>query len=264
MKILKYYEIWKINILNTLMYFIDYASYSVLTAVVIFIFVNMWKTIYSTNLAVEGFTLVIMIWYLVLTESMVMNMGGTELIKELNQEVKSGDLSYTLNKPYNYILYHYAKSLCQWMIGFTTSILIAGLVAFFLIGKLKFSFIILPFLILILLLAFTIDFLISSIIGIAAFWLEDTTSFRFVYEKLVFILGGMLIPLEVFPKWLSSISAKLPFSYIVYYPAKLFVMFNFTLFWNVLLIQIVYILVFGLILALIYRLAIRKVNIHGG
>ncbi len=264
MKILKYYEIWKINLLNSLMYFSDFLSYSILTGVVIFILVNLWKNIYSNTPVIEGFTMVMMIWYLVLTESMVFNMGGTELIKELNQEVKSGDLIYVLNKPYNYVAYHYVKSLCQWMLGFTTSFIIAGLVALFFVGVLDFSLMTLPFIILILLLAFTIDFTISAIIGISAFWLEDTTSFRFVYEKIIFILGGMLVPLEIFPEWLRVISVKLPFSYIVYHPAKLFVMFSFKSFLLIIIAQLLYIIFFGIILSTLYKIAVKKVNLHGG
>jgi len=264
MKILKYYEIWKINLLNSLMYFSDFIFYSVFIGVIIFIFVNLWRNLYSTTSVIEGFTLVMMIWYLVLTESMVVNIGGTTLIKELNQEVKSGDLIYVLNKPYNYVAYHYVKSLCQWMLGFTTSFIIAGLVALFFVGALEFSLITLPFILVILLFSFTIDFTISAILGISAFWMEDTTSFKYVYEKIIFILGGMLIPLEIFPEWLRIISAKLPFSYIAYHPAKLFVMFSFKSFLWIMLAQLSYVIFFGIILVILYKLAVRKVNLHGG
>jgi ABC-2 type transport system permease protein len=37
----------------------------------------------------------------------------------------------------------------------------------------------------------------------------------------VFVLGGMLLPLEVFPGWLESITRLLPFRAMAYAPARL-------------------------------------------
>lgn len=205
-----------------------------------------------------------MIWYLVMTESITTSSSGTELIKELNEEVKSGNLSYTLNKPYSYMGYFYSKKLAQGMLSFLLTFILGSLVALILVGKIKFSLITIPFILLTGLAAFTIDFFLASIIGISAFWLEDTNSFRWIYEKLVFILGGMLVPLEIFPSWLKNISSSLPFSYMAYHPARLFVNFDFGRFMNVIAVQLVYIIILGLLVILMYKFAVRKVNIHGG
>ena len=55
----------------------------------------------------------------------------------------------------------------------------------------------------------------------AAFWLRDAGAAWFLYQKLVFILGGMLIPLEALPGWLESVAAVLPFRAMSYIPARL-------------------------------------------
>ncbi len=264
MIIRKYYEIWKINLISNLAYFWDYFVYSLLVGFVIFVLVNLWKIVYSKNALIEGFTLPMMIWYLVMAESLVSNSNNGHLIKEINQEIKSGDMAYLLNKPYNYIGYHYAKTFSQCILDSLTTFMLAGIIAFMLIGKIEFSILSIPFLLVVILGSFTIDFLISTIIGICAFWLEDTSSFRFIYEKFIYIIGGMLMPLELFPKWLGVIAEKLPFSYIAYYPSKLFVMFSFDLFFKVVLGQIIYILGIGIVLIILYKLALRGVNINGG
>jgi ABC-2 type transport system permease protein len=54
----------------------------------------------------------------------------------------------------------------------------------------------------------------------SAFWLRNAGSAWFLYQKLVFILGGMLIPLEALPGWLHSIAAALPFAAMSYAPAR--------------------------------------------
>ena len=55
----------------------------------------------------------------------------------------------------------------------------------------------------------------------AAFWLRDAGSAWFLYQKLIFVLGGMLIPLEALPGWLERTAAVLPFKAMSYTPARL-------------------------------------------
>ena len=54
-----------------------------------------------------------------------------------------------------------------------------------------------------------------------AFWLRDARSMWFLYHKLVFVLGGMLLPLQVMPGWLHTVAACLPFAAMAYVPARL-------------------------------------------
>ena len=55
----------------------------------------------------------------------------------------------------------------------------------------------------------------------AAFWLRDAGSMWFLYHKLVFILGAMLLPVQVLPGWLRGIAYALPFVAMTYAPARL-------------------------------------------
>jgi ABC-2 type transport system permease protein len=55
----------------------------------------------------------------------------------------------------------------------------------------------------------------------AAFWLRDAGSAWFLYQKFVFVVGGMLIPLEALPRWLRTAAAVLPFRAMAYAPARL-------------------------------------------
>jgi ABC-2 type transport system permease protein len=54
----------------------------------------------------------------------------------------------------------------------------------------------------------------------AAFWIRDARSTWFLYQKFVFILGGMLLPLEVLPEWLHRVAIVLPFATMAYVPAR--------------------------------------------
>jgi ABC-2 type transport system permease protein len=258
----KYFEIAKINFMNNLVYFSEFLLKSLFILVILFIFINIWKAVYAGRELVEGFSLAMMIWYLLLAESIVTS--GSTVVRELNTDIQGGGVAYQLNKPYSYIGYYFTKSISYKLIGFTVTFIVGSILVYSMLGGISFSFSNLPYLLLLIFLALILDFFMLLCIALLAFWFEDTTSFRWIYDKIMFTIGGMLIPLEIFPKWLANISNILPFSFAVYQPAKLFVDFTFDRFLHVLCLQLIYILVFLAIAILIYRKGIRRVNINGG
>ena len=54
-----------------------------------------------------------------------------------------------------------------------------------------------------------------------AFWTREARTTWFLYQKFVFILGGMLLPIEVLPDGLQPVAAALPFAAMAYVPARL-------------------------------------------
>ena len=101
-------------------------------------------------------------------------------------------------------------------------------------------------------------------IGLCAFWLEETNGLNLIYSRVTMILGGMLIPLELFPDSWQPIVRALPFSSIVYAPARLFIDPSLAFFQEVIARQIVACLVFGLGVFVIYRVACQRVFSNGG
>ncbi len=258
----KYFEIAKINFLNNIAYFSEFILRAVFILIILFIFINIWKTIYSGQTLIEGYTLAMMIWYLLMTESIVTS--GSGVVKEINRDVQSGDIAYQLNKPYSYIGYYFAKSISYKIIGFVVTFAIGSVLVFLMSGGIDFNVSNLPLLIVSIFLALILDFFMLLCIALLGFWFEDTNAFRWIYDKLLFTIGGMLVPLEIFPKWLADISNALPFSFAVYQPAKLFVNFSLSRFLEVAGFQLAYIILFAAIAIIIYKFGIRRVNINGG
>ena len=103
-----------------------------------------------------------------------------------------------------------------------------------------------------------------ALIGLAAFVVEETNSFEWIYQKFVFILGGFLLPLDMFPEWLQKIAYALPFPYMMYAPARLFVKPDIDLFWQMLTGQIIWVVVFVALLSFVYQRSERFLTINGG
>jgi ABC-2 type transport system permease protein len=72
-----------------------------------------------------------------------------------------------------------------------------------------------------LLLAVSLNIVTQHAFAATTFWLHDAKTGWFLYQKLVFVLGGMLIPLELLPTWLERTAQVLPFAAMAYVPARL-------------------------------------------
>ncbi|NCC71259.1 hypothetical protein EOM09_06780 [bacterium] len=121
-----------------------------------------------------------------------------------------------------------------------------------------------PIVFIVILLGIIVNYLIGFSIATIAFWVEDATPYHWIYDKLLFILGGLLFPLELLPEFLRNIALNLPTSYLLYYPAKLFVQFTWELFWQVLFFQIIFLIAFYGLSLILFRIGIKKVSINGG
>lgn len=261
----KYWQISKITMSNSLVYFWNFLSKNVFFIFIMFIYMMLWKTIYTSKgaVAIGGLSLNAMIWYLIFTE--LVTLSRTDLHMQVNDDVKSGNIAYLLNKPYNYVLYCFfyfigeigVKLLSNGLVGIAIGLIYAGALQ-------GFSLINAPFIILSLLLGCFINFFIYLILALTSFWFEENSAFFWIYSKLVFTLGGMLVPLELFPKWLQGISHYLPFAYVTYVPARLAVDFSFASFGKQFSIQLLYLAIFFVLAMILYRKGAKNLNVNGG
>ena len=109
-----------------------------------------------------------------------------------------------------------------------------------------------------------LNFCITCLIGLSAFLVEDVSPYVWIYQKLVFILGGFLIPLNFYPGWLQAIAKALPFAAMIYGPSQLFVSPSFELLSSVLLMQSLWIITLGSTLAISYRRGVAYLTLNGG
>ena len=72
-----------------------------------------------------------------------------------------------------------------------------------------------------LVLAVTLNLVAQHAFAGVSFWIRDARSTWFLYQKLVFIVGGMLLPLEVLPAAMTRVALWLPFMAMAYAPSRL-------------------------------------------
>jgi ABC-2 type transport system permease protein len=112
--------------------------------------------------------------------------------------------------------------------------------------------------------AVTLKGSLEILVGLSAFWVEDSQPAEWIYSKLVITIGGLLLPLDLFPDWLAGVARALPFASMAYAPARVFVGFEWPVFAPLLLTQLTWLLLFWGLVSLIFSRASRRLVAHGG
>jgi len=260
----KYLAVARMGFATAIAYRGEYLLRMLMLALILYVFATLWRTVYGATGAgiIEGFTLSDMVWYLVITESIVFS--RPRLAGRIDTEVKSGTLAYTLVRPYSYILFHYAQALGESLARGIMSFAVGGAVVTLLLGPPAFNLGNAGFFVLALWLGATIDFLLTFAVGLLAFWIEETSPIAFIQDRLLMLLGGMMLPLEVFPAFLRAIARWLPLGMIIYAPARLLVGATTLQPWAVLMTQAGWLAATALLCTLTFRAGVKRVNVHGG
>jgi ABC-2 type transport system permease protein len=244
------------------------------------VFMALWSTAFgvSGRAELEGYTLAQMVWYLAMTETVALS--TSRIFIEISEKVKAGDLAYTLARPLSYPFFQVANSLGnsapRFLLNLLTAAAVVGLgmrqgpvlspSASLGINSVEGAGS-LPGLATFLgmaALALLLDAFLAVLIGLLAFWLEEVTPVFWIYQKLLFTVGGLFLPLEMFPERLQQVARWLPFQFITYAPARAFVAFEPDFVLQAVTGQVVYIAVLSALVALVWRRAQQRLVVHGG
>ena len=228
------------------------------------VFMALWSTAYgaSGRTELEGFALADMVWYLAMTETVVLS--SSRIFFEIAEAVRAGDLAYTLARPLSYPFFQVANSLGNSAPRVVLNLLTAAVVVTLGLRQVAGSWPGLAAFLVLATLALVLDAMIAVLIGLAAFWMEEITPLFWIYSKLLFTVGGLFLPLELFPEALQDAVRWLPFQFITYAPARSFVKFEPAFVLQSLAGQGIYIAFFAGALSLVWWRARQRLVVHGG
>ena len=165
-------------------------------------------------------------------------MAYPPLVERVEQEVKSGQVAVTLIRPFSYVGAHFGRlprrihpapvhqSRHRRCPGFSPVRPAGGGP-----GQAGRFLLFLP-------VSLVIHFSFTMCIALLAFWFEEVQGFHLIYTRLLMTLGGMMLPLEIFPESVERLAHVLPFQAVIYLPAKMMVTEPGGLWWSLWLKQI--------------------------
>lgn len=231
-------------------------------AIILFIFSGLWGQVIGADGSLVGFTRQQLVWYLMLTEAITLS--ATSLVTEIEQDVKSGQIAYLLAKPLNYLLYQAAHYAGEMAVSTSLNLLAGGVVAWALVGL---PIITLPSLtqaLVLLVLGAAVRFCLLASIALLSFFVEESRPFYWIYSKLVFTLGGLFIPIDLYPKFFKQLAAWLPFQSITYGPARAFISGDWSLFGSFASIALLWCVLLAGLLHLEFTQGVKQINVNGG
>lgn len=179
-------------------------------------------------------------------------------------EVKSGNVEMFMNKPTNYLLLSFLKVIGQGIFSLLfISILGSTIMALFVgIPNLNLS-VFIPTFIITLFLGQILGLLIYGTIGLMAFFIQDIRPIHWIVDKFVMILGGSYLPISMFPNFMKIIAFASPFGAINFASSTVYDSWNNEFIMRISL-QLLWILVFGILLNYVFKKSKEKAMINGG
>ncbi len=181
---------------------------------------GLWRVAVGANGGdLAGYGAVALTWYIVTSEAAIVSVNARH-IEDIGNDIAQGGIAVELLRPASVLGIRVAnevgrglpKVFALFAAGSLLSTIVAG-------GPPRPATLVLvaPSLVL----AITANLLAQHAVAAIAFWIRDAGSVWFLYLKLVFITGGMIIPLELLPDGVQRAAMLMPFRAMAYAPARL-------------------------------------------
>jgi ABC-2 type transport system permease protein len=218
----KYWAIFKITWQNSLQYRVQFLVHMIRGIIFLIVLIFIWRSVFNQVENFGGYTFSSMLTYLVMIRFIhFTNRGNTGRL--IADEIKNGDLSKYLLKPVNYLKFWFCSFWADRLFDALTriTVLIGFLVlmpGFFKLTSFKSALLFVLF----LPLSLVFNFLLNVFLATFAFWVTDVRLFTSIVGLTTGFLAGGLIPLDILPGFLKSLSLLLPFQYTLYFPIKIY------------------------------------------
>lgn len=181
---------------------------------------SLWRAAAGANGGtVAGYSVVAITWYVAMTEATTVSIRQ-RLITDVGRDIGSGAIAVELLRPASVLGVRLAGELGH-VLPRLAACAVTGAVFSGIVAGPPPHAAALALAVPSLALAVACNLAAQFAFAGTAFWLRDAGSAWFLYQKLVFIMGGMLIPLEALPDWLHRTASVLPFQAMSYTPARL-------------------------------------------
>jgi ABC-2 type transport system permease protein len=274
----KYVNIFRASLVERMAYRGDFLLGTVLRFLPVLTTVLLWEAIYHgaararglddpNDVILGGFSRRQMIAYLLLIHISRMFSSMPGLAAGITRDVREGSLKRYLVQPLDMIGYLLAYRVAHKTAYIATSAIPYGLL--FLVCHSYFDLppdvpTVLGY-VLSLLLSFLIGYFFEACLGMAGFWLLEISSLLWIVTTITYFVSGQMFPLDLLPWPFDELLKALPFQYLAYFPAAVFL--GKRQGWALaqgLLLQAFWVVVFAGLTRWLYARGLRRYSAYGG
>ncbi|MCI0456678.1 MAG: ABC-2 family transporter protein [Gemmataceae bacterium] len=266
----KYWKIFRTSLTERLTYRADFFLSTVLRFLPMVATLLLWHAVFEAagpGAQAGRFTHDQMIAYLLLVHISRMFSSMPGLAHGIARDIRDGNLKKYLLQPIDMLPYLVSYRVAHKIAYITMSALPYGLLFF--ICRDYFT---LPSdasvwaaYVAALLMGFLIGFYLEATLGMLGFWFLEIGSFLYVINTLNYFVSGQMFPLDLLPGVMGDVLKMLPFQYLAYFPAMVFLekVQGPELVMG-LLVELAWAVVFILLARSLYRVGLRRYSAYGG
>jgi ABC-2 type transport system permease protein len=180
------------------------------------VFSSIWRAVAESG-AATGRQPAEMLWYLAVTEWVLMSAPLVQF--QMEEDIRRGDVAYEITRPASWLGARLAHGLGALAVRAPLLLVVAFASAWSVAGPPSRPAG-LAVAIAIGLVAAMVVTLFHVGIGVAAFWLGDVAPAYWIWQKLLFVLGGLLLPLQFYPTLFIRVARLTPFPALLAGPAS--------------------------------------------
>ncbi len=265
----KYGKILRISLVERLVYRADFFVSTIFRFLPLVTSLLLWQAVYDSSgkSSLAGYSQNQMVAYLLLVQISRMFSSMPGLANGIARDIRDGTLKKYLLQPIDMIAYLLSYRMAHKMAYIATTALPYALLFFLcrdVFDGLPDPATCLAYLVS-LLLAFLLGFFFEVMIGMVGFWFLEVTSFLYVVNTVNFFVSGHMFPLDLLPDWWVGVLKSLPFQYLAYFPAAVFLgKVEGQDLLHGLLQEAIWVLVFMVMARVLFRIGLSRYSAYGG
>jgi ABC-2 type transport system permease protein len=229
--------------------------------VLLLVFAGLWRAVASSvAMPLAGPTS--MLWYLALTEWIVLALPPVQ--QEVDDDVRTGDVAYQLTRPLSYAGAKVAGAIGTLLVRMAVLAPVGFGLAWALAGSLPPEPLRLVAAVPLAVGAAVVGTVFLVAIGMTAFWIQDSAPVFWIWQKMSFVLGGLILPIALYPGWLQALARWTPFHPLVSAPGASALGLEPIGAWDVAARIAAWGVVAALLLRALFRRGLRVLDVNGG
>jgi len=180
---------------------------AVLYVVILLVFSRLW-TVLEGSAALGGLSAASFVWYLAITECVTL--AVPLLYASIEEDVRSGEVAYRIARPVSYLWVKLGEGAGDALVRVLMLAAVGTVAAWGFAGgpppDPRALLLALPLVVL----AVAVMVVVQVAIGLSAFWLQEAAPVFWIWQKVLFVLGGLMFPIEIYPQWLQTIARWTP------------------------------------------------------
>lgn len=179
-----------------------------------------WATATEANGgSIVGYSTAAVVWYVITTEAAIMSIP-IRLVEEIGDDIGTERVAMEMLRPASVLLVRLSTEVGRMLPRLGLNVVIGAVLATIIVGPPPAAGT-LGLGAVAIIIAVVINLVAQHAFASAAFWIRDAKATWFLYQRMLFILGGMLLPLEVLPDRLATVTKALPLMTMAYAPGRL-------------------------------------------